>query len=700
MPRRPGLAPALAAGACALLLTSCATPTASAGPRAPAAPAGPRVSAGSATAAGSGTISASPAPSFTALAFPTAQAGWVLGQTTAGPALTQIWRTATAGSTWRVQWQGAGNPLAITATDPAHAWALLACPAKAGCGRELLATTDGGQHWRVIAALPKAVNQVQFFSPALGLATSDRCLADLSLTHCPGQVLVSRDGGAHWASVLSGAGPEFATASPTGQLWAAEVLPSSFGYNGASPSDIKFVTSTDGGRTWRLLGQVRNLGVLSPEVQVTLAASPTGLAWATVFDQLSCAMHGCTAAELLHSGTGGRTWTPAALADAYPDECAGDSIVFSAAPDGTALAATGRNGAACAPPYGLAYQYGLSGWVQLPPWQLTQITALGAVSQGVAYALSDQGVLSRTEIGGQDWTQVLPAPAPAGQVDALSPDTALAAQDQADAGAILRSDNGGRSWNEISHLPGVVTRLDFWSADDGIAASYTPDAESPWQLFDTTNGGSIWEPYGPLPGGNTAIDGPWMTAGGNGLLLTVSGGTPWEPGNGGQPPVRIWTTSNYGLNWTRGALLPFGKDSLEGQVSFAPYGGSGPTGPARWSGWLDIATATFAQRVAVTDGGPPRLLPAATPTGDVQLISPGTGFAWDLNYSNSALAVLSLARTTDGGRTWQRSSVRIGISANSPNGPLLGFSDADHGWLVIGNATWRTADGGRTWTRG
>jgi len=690
----------LAAGACALLLTSCATPAASAGPRTPAAPAGPHVSAGSATAPGSGTISASSAPSFTALAFPTAQAGWVLAQTPADPALAQIWRTGTAGSTWQVQWQGAGNPLAITATDLAHAWALLACSAKAACGRELLATTDGGRHWRMIATLPKAVNQVQFFSPALGVATSDRCLADLSLTHCPGQVLVSRDGGAHWTSVLSGAGPEFATASATGQLWAAEVFPSSFGYNGASPSDIKFVTSTDGGHTWHLLGQLSHLGVLSPEVQVTLAATPSGLAWATVFDQLSCAMHGCTAAELLHSGNGGRTWSAAALADAYPDQCAGDSIVFSAAPDGTALAATGRNGAACAPPYGLAYQYGPSGWVQLPPWQLTQITALDTVGQDVAYALSDQGVLSRTSDGGHDWAQVLPAPAPAGQVDPLSPAIALAAQDQADAGAILRSDNGGRSWNEISHLPGVVTRLDFWSADDGVAASYSPDAAAPWQLFDTTDGGSIWEPYGPLPGGNTAIDGPWMTASGNGLLLTVSGGTPWEPGNGGQPPVRIWTTSNYGLNWTRGALLPLGQDTLEGQVSYAPYGGSGPTGSARWSGWLDIATApSFAQRVAATDGGPIRLLPAATPAGYLQLISPGTGFAWALNYKTSALAVLSLAQTTDGGRTWQRYSVRIGISANSPNGTLLGFSDANHGWLVIGNATWRTADGGRTWTR-
>jgi photosystem II stability/assembly factor-like uncharacterized protein len=691
MPRRSVLAPAAAAAACALLVASCATPAASAGLRA---------SAERGTTSAGGPISATPAPSFTALAFPAASAGWALAKTTVGPAVAQIWHTGTAGSTWQVQWRGGGSPLAITAADPAHAWALIACPAHPACGRELLATADGGQHWRVVATLPKAVNQVQFFSDGLGLATSDSCLANLALQHCPGQVLLSRDGGAHWTPVLSGAGPEFATAIATGQLWAAEVSPSSFAASGPGPADVRFVTSTDGGRTWRLLGRLGNLGPLSAEVRLTLATDQSGLAWATVFDQLSCAMHGCSAADLLHSGNGGRTWSTAALADAYPDECGSDSIVFSAAPDGTALAATGRNGAACYPPYGLAYQYGPSGWAQLPPWQLTQITALDAVSQDVAYALSDQGVLSRTSDGGQDWTQVLPAPAPAGLLDALSPTTALAAQDQADAGAILRSDNGGHSWNEISHLPGVVTRLDFWSADDGVAAAYSPNASSPWQLWDTTDGGSVWEPYGPLPGGNTAIDGPWMSAGGQGLLLTMTDGTPWEPGSGGQNPVRIWTTSNYGLNWTRGTLLPLGKDSLEGPASFAPYGGSGPTAPARWSGWLDIATASFAQRVAVTDGASLQLLPAATPAGYVQLVSPGTGFAWDLSYSNSALVVLSLARTTDGGRTWQRYSVRIEIPATAPNAPLLGFSDANHGWLVIGNATWRTADGGRTWIRG
>ena len=122
-------------------------------------------------------------------------------------------------------------------------------------------------------------------------------------------------------------------------------------------------------------------------------------------------MHGC-AAELLTSGNGGRSWTLVNLPDRYSDECGPDGIAFATAQDGTAWTATGRNGAACVPPLGLIYQHGQSGWRQLPPWEQDQIDSFSAVSRTVAYAVSGQGVLSRTEDGGRHWTQVLPAGLP------------------------------------------------------------------------------------------------------------------------------------------------------------------------------------------------------------------------------------------------------------------------------------------------
>ena len=56
-------------------------------------------------------------------------------------------------------------------------------------------------------------------------------------------------------------------------------------------------------------------------------------------------------------------------------------------------------------------------------------------------------------------------------------------------------------------------------------------------------------------------------------------------------------------------------------------------------------------------------------------------------------------RTTgDGGRRWLHSSLRLIIPASSPAVPLLDFTDVNHGWLVLGNATWHTADGPRLTT--
>ena len=132
------------------------------------------------------------------------------------------------------------------------------------------------------------------------------------------------------------------------------------------------------------------------------------------------------------------------------------------------------------------------------------------------------------------------------------------------------------------------------------------------------------------------------------MLLTVAGGIPWEPGSGGTPPIRVWTTADWGSSWSRGGLLPLGRDSLAGTASFTPAGGLVPG--VGWSGWLVVDTAAFAQHVAVADGGPLRLLPASLDANNVQLLGHGTGFAWGLeDRGGSGRSILALSRTTDGG---------------------------------------------------
>jgi photosystem II stability/assembly factor-like uncharacterized protein len=698
MLRRSRPIPALAVAACGLLAAACSAPAGPGAATTPiqAAPSQARLS----QVQPSRTLAPGATPQYTAVAFPGPASGWLLGQPGSGAARAEIWHSVTAGRTWQPQWQGAGEPLALSATDPARAWALIACPGPgSSCERTLIGTTDAGLHWRVIARLPAAVNQVQFFSGRLGVATSDRCLAVPSTTRCPSQLLVSRNGGAHWTPVLAAPGPVFATATAAaaGQMWAAE----------PSGSVISFLTSTDGGRHWRTLGRMTSPVPLSPDVRVGLAAGPPGspgLAWASVFDQLSCAMHGCATAFLLHSEDGGQSWNQVALADNSPDQCGPGNIAFSAAADGSAWAATGRNGAACSPPLGLLYRYGPPGqdgtWRPLPPWQLTQVTSLDAVSKDVAYAIGGQGLLARTGDGGLHWTQLRPALAPAGLLDVLSPGTALGTQDAGDAGAILRSADGGRSWTELADLPGVVTQLDFPVATDGIAATYqagVPAGTPPWRLWRSRDGGLTWQAAGALPGGNTDIFGPWFSASGHGLLLTVAAGIPWEPGSGGTSPVRVWTTANWGSSWIRGGLLPLARDSLTGTASFTPAGGLVPG--VGWSGWLVVDTAAYAQHVAVADGGPLRLLPASLNANNVQLLGHGTGFAWGLeDRGGSGRSILALSRTTDGGHSWRHSSTTLVAPPGAGYTPLLDFSDASHGWLVFGGVTWRTSDGGINWT--
>jgi len=530
------------------------------------------------------------------------------------------------------------------------------------------------------------VNEIQFVSADLGIAIEDSCLADGSPSKCPGNVLISHDGGTTWASVLSGANPVFATASPAGQLWAAQIHPGLGLKSGSQGPDVTFVTSVNGGRSWQRLGQLAGIGPLTTRTQVTLAATAEGLAWATAFDMNSCAMHGCGVANLFQSADCGTTWTQDSLVNALQSGgCGSNSIIVSVAPDRSAWAATGRNGGACSTPFGLTFQYSEAGWQQLQPWQLAGIGALAAVSRDVAYALSDQGVLARTDDGGQQWTQLLPAAVPSGQLAAVSATTAFGAQDAVDAGAVLRSGNGGRSWDVIAQLPGVITQLDFPSAGDGVAVTF--QSPGTWQLWLSRDGGVTWVRAGRLPPTSGAgIFGPWVSADGHGLLLTVTGNIPWERDSGGTAPVREWTTSNWGASWARGGLLPSG--NVVGPASFTWQESGG------WTGWLVAFTASERQQIVTASG---RFLAVSPPAGNVQLIGSRTGFVWAAEAGQVAVSVMELYRTTDNGRTWQHYQVRLPAAEGASTPALLAFSDPSHGWLVEGSATLHTSDGGRTW---
>src|SRR5712692_4366854 len=104
-------------------------------------------------------------------------------------------------------------------------------------------------------------------------------------------------------------------------------------------------------------------------------------------------MHGCDAAQLYQSSDGGTSWAMAGLGSPGTSGCGDSNVVFSAARGAVAWAAFSRHGGACAPPLGLVYRHGTSGWQRLPPMQLAEISSLCAVSQTVAYAISGQNAV-------------------------------------------------------------------------------------------------------------------------------------------------------------------------------------------------------------------------------------------------------------------------------------------------------------------
>lgn len=203
--------------------------------------------------------SAVPLPQFVGGAFPEREAGWLAAAGSASStAQAQVWHTADAGVSWHLQWQGPGRIVSISATDAAHAWALISCPLSSrepGCRSELIATTDGGRSWQPVSPLPSSANHVQFPSVSLGIATADTsCPTAFTSSRCAAQVLVSHDGGLDWTRVLASSNPVFATASATGQLWAGEVVPGIGGKTGRRAQEVRFLTSTDGGAAGRQAG--------------------------------------------------------------------------------------------------------------------------------------------------------------------------------------------------------------------------------------------------------------------------------------------------------------------------------------------------------------------------------------------------------------------------------------------------------------
>jgi hypothetical protein len=187
-----------------------------------------------------------------------------------------------------------------------------------------------------------------------------------------------------------------------------------------------------------------------------------------------------------------------------------------------------------------------------------------------------------------------------------------------------------------------------------------------------------------------------MSADGDGVLVTVAQSLPWmQVAAGGIAPARVWTTTDWGERWERGRMLPpsGGIDNFVGAISVVFTEARG------WVGWMVAPEPSDGIETITGAGGTLTSLRGAPAATNVQLLTWQTGYAWALEpqYGNSAVTLV-LSGTRDAGRRWQSTRVDLpALAASTASGPLVYFTTADHGWIVLGGRTWHTSDAGRTW---
>ena len=206
--------------------------------------------------------------------------------------------TSDAGKTWQTRYAGRDALRAVAFADARHGWAV--------GSTGILATTDGGAHWRLQRAVSGMYrfSAVTFADARHGWAVGGAGAGPLK----PGFIMTTTDGGAHWSTFMPGTPDRLNGVSFVGARRGWVVGNRGVVYH-----------TTDGGRSW-VLGHVDvdwELGA------VTFSDARHG--WAIVHPHwdLEAASSGDSARgwglqrqlDLLATSDGGATWTAVKTVD-------------------------------------------------------------------------------------------------------------------------------------------------------------------------------------------------------------------------------------------------------------------------------------------------------------------------------------------------------------------------------------------------
>lgn len=305
-----------------------------------------------------------------------------------------------------------------------------------------------------------------------------------------------------------------------------------------------------------------------------------------------------------------------------------------------------------------------------PNWEFTPtVKSASFVGTDGACFITLKGNVLFTESGGANWHIAKNTPS----FEQVSLIDATLGFGIAKDGKVWKTSNGGASWREVS-------KVEY--SDLGLAGiRFIDDLHGwvfgPFSLWSTDDGGITWRQ-------KTAIDNPHGIRNSMHGFAFVNPEIGWLCGTEGS----VFHTRDGGNTWDAQQLIADGSDMSA--ISFID----------ERTGWCSSRPKSVIYR---TDDGGKTWEPHTMPTTgvDIQSICFVTkNEGWAVGTDREVLHPRDriwgvVLHTADGGQTWRF----VETGTNELFYHRVYFSDAQHGWLLARDSTYRTEDGGTTWTK-